>query len=668
MYQSSPDKYAETFVEFSRCGSWLGYEANDLSNMVPRNMKQSDFIMGIAKMFNLYFEADKQDPRTIIIEPRDVYYEDGDVLNWENKLDYSKSIKINVLPHDQSKNFVFKYMDDAKDFNTEEFKNKTQNSLTFGSYKYTSNDEFVVDEQVIEVPFASSYLERVKGTEPKYATPVDHPVVITKIIDPKSQEPGYEGDPSDWKIEPRILYFGGLINLPGNQNRNYDLRLTGAENSPVGGIIANYYVYAGHYDRVVHPRIDINFYTDNHYLPTTYWRNWYTETLNGGNGTSTLSTQFISLANNVIVGQTITVAKFTNLYVPFGGTQTRYVKVYSNTNPQDYFIGEVVGPNSATNVSIRVTSKFGTATHGDWTIQLLDVDMDYNLFKVFYKNQMIELTDQTSRLVTAYFNLNPIDIANFRFNDVIYAHKEYWRVNKIVDFDTSSDIKQTTQVELVKIIRANTNRLIDYTQGGFFGINGGIPSGPVGGGVGIPSGGIGSAMIVNNSNSGQVDVITNQTGLQAIYQQNNNIFKNLDGTVNKGVANSTASINTGNADIKDSIKDLNAGISNALNRPIEQNNSITLTREVEGTQTLESNVNYVMFDNTVKTKLFHIELTDSPIDGFSVVFDGLKANDIAFIKIVNENASTNEIMVVNNENGVIAKYNASTDVWHLNKL
>ena len=658
-----------TFVKFYRCGSWVGSQIQDLSSMLPRKMKQAEFILGIAKMFNLFFEPSKQDPNTIVIEPRDVYYEDGRVLNWEKKLDYNKPIEIGILPHDQAKNFVFKYMDDGSDYNTEEFKKYTPNGLNFGSYKFTSGDEYVTDTQELELPFAASYLQMVRGTEPSgYPSTMNYaeykPIIITKIIDKESQKPSYNGDPSSWKKEPRILYYGGKTLLPPPQDRDYDLKYIGTYINVTYEHPATLYAYAGHYDRLIHPRFDLNFYTDNHYYPNSYWTNGYVPL-----GTSTTSNTTINLST-LVIGNNVSMNKGANINWFLSSYVNKYIKVYNLNSPaNNYFIGLVV-QNAPSTVTLKVVSVSGSLSSNNWQMQMIDVDMKENLFKSFYEKQMLELTDQTSRMMTANFYLNPVDIANFKFNDVIYAHKEYWRVNKIVDYDTSSDVTQTTKVELVKLLRADTQRLIDYTKGGYFGVAGGIIQ-PGNGSVVISTNSLPNALIVSSGNGGEIAEVDDLASLQKVLKDKNKILQNADGTITK-YFNSTTTINTGTSDIQDSIKMLNETVSelkNSIdNAPISTDKSITVTTDTDRFVNVEEGVTNVFFDNLDRNQLWQIQIQDNQVDGFSVLFEPLGATDIAFIQIVNPTATTNDIMVVNIDNRVVVKYDEATNVWQINKL
>jgi len=77
---------------------------------------------------------------------------------------------------------------------------------------------------------------------------------------------------------------------------------------------------------------------------------------------------------------------------------------------------------------------------------------DNNLYNRFYSRQVNQLTDQNSRVVTAWFNLDELDIKNFSFRNVIYVGtplNAYFYVNKIMDYNVMA--RQSTQVELLKL-------------------------------------------------------------------------------------------------------------------------------------------------------------------------------------------------------------------------
>ena len=651
--------FGTSYVRYSRCGTWLNKTITSYTDMMPKDMLQKDFVLGIAKMFNLYFEPDKQDPRTIYIEPRDTYYEDGRILNWEQKLDYSNPLDISILSHDQSKNYVFKYADDSSDFNTEQYKKFTPNGLTFGSYKFTSPNEYVDDTQDLELPFASSYLQKISGTDPLNNTTgtTYGPMVITKIIDPDSQKPGYNGDPSSWKKEPRILIYGGPILLPPHTSRSYSFYLVG--NQPSGeefNLELNFYAYAGHYDKPIEPKIDINFYTDTHYLPTTYY--------NSVTGNTITQTSLTTVdMSQITIGGGVVLTLIAPANFLYNANVDKYIKVVDASNPSNYFIGKIVNATIMT-VNLKIIEKYGIGIISNWKLTLIDVQMKYNLYNVFYKQQMLELTDKSARMMTCNFYLTPVDIANFRFNDVIFAHNEYWRVNKIIDYDTSSDVKQTTKMELIKLLRAQTNVLIDYIQGGYFGINGGTGGSTTSTGSSSSTGT--TPAVVQLSPYGGVGVL-NQSTLPGYRMAGNNIILDANGLAPTYFDMGTT-VKIGNQPILDTLSQVTVQVgqlqNNIIAKPI--GSSVILTEENSGVPySVSEGIQQLYFKNTNRRVLFMITLQDMASDGFTVTLSPYTGEDIAFVQILNENVNTHEIFVVNIDHSLVAKFDASRNIWNI---
>jgi hypothetical protein len=73
-----------------------------------------------------------------------------------------------------------------------------------------------------------------------------------------------------------------------------------------------------------------------------------------------------------------------------------------------------------------------------------------NLFNVFHRNHVIEITNKDSKLMTAMFYLEPLDIMNLDFRDQIQIDNSYWRINEIKDYNPFKE--QLTKVELFKVI------------------------------------------------------------------------------------------------------------------------------------------------------------------------------------------------------------------------
>lgn len=211
-----------------------------------------------------------------------------------------------------------------------------------------------------------------------------------------------------------------------------------------------------------------------------------------------------------------------------------------------------------------------------------------NLFYNYYQNLMIELSDKNSRIVNAYFNLNSIDISQFYFSDLIFmridADENYYRVNKIIDYDPSLSV--STQVELLlandynivpttnnvapksklssggTITVGNTSNATNIPIAGSIAIGGAaayttgvISSGretsvyspglAIGNNIIIPAGLQDSHVIGNNiiaSSSNSLIIGTNQTHLGTVTSVGTVV--NIGDTINSNIGNTNGSIST----------------------------------------------------------------------------------------------------------------------------
>lgn len=71
-----------------------------------------------------------------------------------------------------------------------------------------------------------------------------------------------------------------------------------------------------------------------------------------------------------------------------------------------------------------------------------------NLFNVYWRNQIEEITDPNSKIYTAQFWLTPADWQTLTLRELIYVSGELFRINKIVDYDPINE--GLTTVELIK--------------------------------------------------------------------------------------------------------------------------------------------------------------------------------------------------------------------------
>lgn len=62
-----------------------------------------------------------------------------------------------------------------------------------------------------------------------------------------------------------------------------------------------------------------------------------------------------------------------------------------------------------------------------------------NLVNTYYYKTIREITDKNSKVLKGYFRINPYTWYNIRFNDLYFFENQYWRLNKISDYNPLQD-------------------------------------------------------------------------------------------------------------------------------------------------------------------------------------------------------------------------------------
>jgi hypothetical protein len=204
-----------------------------IARILP-NMKQTDFLMAIIKMFNLYMSPIYE--TGVVIEPRDIYYTD-EIVDWTELLDTSKDFTIKPQGLLENKELVFTYTENGDDLN-KQFKQAT--SFNFGYRDLIFDNEFVKETKKVEIPFCLIPLQ----------TDDDKNTVMRTIFDGETQEKS---------PKPIIAYFGGM---KSGKLRYWNYNNTSATNYST-------YPYAGHVDDLTSPNYDLAFDVQDFYFYLT---------------------------------------------------------------------------------------------------------------------------------------------------------------------------------------------------------------------------------------------------------------------------------------------------------------------------------------------------------------------------------------------------------------
>jgi hypothetical protein len=204
-----------------------------IARILP-NIKQTDFLMAIIKMFNLYMSPIYENG--VVIEPRDTYYT-SDIVDWTTLLDTSKDFTIKPQGLLENKELVFTYADNEDDTN-KDFKQAT--SFNFGYRDLIFDNEFVKETKKVEIPFCLIPLKKDD----------DQNVMMLTIFDAMSQEKS---------PKPIIAYFGGM--------KSGRLRYWNYNNTTATDYTT--YPYAGHIDDLTAPNYDLAFDVQDFYYYIT---------------------------------------------------------------------------------------------------------------------------------------------------------------------------------------------------------------------------------------------------------------------------------------------------------------------------------------------------------------------------------------------------------------
>jgi len=213
----------------------IGYGETIVSNStIPKGIFQRDFLLSIAKMFNLYIYDDTYDDKKIHIKPYIDFYptSSADALDWSNKIDRSKPLSIKPMSELNARYYHYKFKED-NDFYNENYKKKYNES--YGDRVYDTSYDFSKNTESVEVIFAPSVLFQATGTDKKYPA-------IYKLSNNNSKE-----DSMDSVI--RIMQVKKITGVTSWTIKNGATTLSTLTS----------YGYAGHLDDPNNPTNDINF-------------------------------------------------------------------------------------------------------------------------------------------------------------------------------------------------------------------------------------------------------------------------------------------------------------------------------------------------------------------------------------------------------------------------
>lgn len=216
-------------------------------DIIPKNLKQRDFIQDIVRMHNLYIEPLKLSkiPNQLIIEPRDEYYRlSADVLNWTNKLDISEPIDVKLLAETQYKRTVFTFKEDGDYYNKQYKQNTNEN---YGQYIYSIDNDFLTDELKIESLFSPTPMSTLYSLSTT-GTPIlrSGGFILPVFLSGDNAKSSSNGGNNITNVNYRILYRKYIQTQ--NEDKIY-----------IFNGLTNTYPYVGPYDDCYSPSYAVNW-------------------------------------------------------------------------------------------------------------------------------------------------------------------------------------------------------------------------------------------------------------------------------------------------------------------------------------------------------------------------------------------------------------------------
>jgi len=231
--------------------------ANDI---LPRGMKQIDFIKSISNRFNLMFAEDRTNPNNLIIEPYDNFYltGSGNTIDWSSKVDRSKDILFERIPLLIDKDVKFS-LKDGQDYLLEKYKeNYTEN---FGD-EFVKNPYYSNGSEDVEDNFSSAYMgELGMGTN----------FITSKIYAENDSSDNPYKLPTDDEYSPRLL-FRNMIGASNTTGTTFGIIKVTVPNDDSGTTATGYtsqtrftlpyngkFPYAGYLNHPYNPTVDLNY-------------------------------------------------------------------------------------------------------------------------------------------------------------------------------------------------------------------------------------------------------------------------------------------------------------------------------------------------------------------------------------------------------------------------
>jgi len=138
------------------------------NDLTTKNILQKDFISSIVKLFNLYiFEDANSLDKVLKIMPFVDFYSDAETIDWSDKIDRSKPLKVKPMSQLNARYYEFSFKSDS-DYYNDLYKKRYNED--YGSYKFDSGYEFSKESTKVELIFSGTPIVGKVGQDKVYST------------------------------------------------------------------------------------------------------------------------------------------------------------------------------------------------------------------------------------------------------------------------------------------------------------------------------------------------------------------------------------------------------------------------------------------------------------------------------------------------------------------
>ena len=392
----------DSFLEVEPVSGQLSNTSISYEDFVLQEVEQKDLLLSTLKLFNLVAVPDPTNPRNIIIRERDDFFDDGDVLDWTNKIDISREQRIQPVRDPDVDRWVYSFKE-GKDFYSNQYRDLTDRE--YGDIKVNNNSEFGKDDKsnidiIFEpTPIAKYEDGRVFNLVLTFPSPSNKGKVVIENTSDIRELTG-EGQDITIVIEG-MSYHRVIRRVEGSDTLYLSDPISQAERDVTYGCVIH-----NRYDRLSIPSYkgkDDNVGQDP--VETNPKLLYYS-------GTKSCNSYILTSISNEI------------------GISEYPILHHLNAHPED-------NPTFDYN--------FGRPQRVFFEVNNYPTE---NIYTRHHEQTQQEILDG-SNILTVYVNLSNTDIVNLEYNNKIHIDGQQYRINKVIDYNLNKN--QPAKIELIKL-------------------------------------------------------------------------------------------------------------------------------------------------------------------------------------------------------------------------